>query len=172
MFFILLIIINVKDLPQGAKDFKEMADKYKQLERNIPKIAGVIAVKTIRENFEVQGFIEEGKTASEKWESRKPETDYAYDNYKSYKGRNYKSSNPILKQTGNLKDAIAYKVEDEHKVFIGVNLSLVPYAKAHNEGLGNLPKRKFLDWSKAMSEAIHKDIIKRRKAIFKYFNKK
>jgi hypothetical protein len=157
----------MKDLSQLAKDFKVKADEYKRLQANLPRIAGMVAVKVMRENFAKQGFIEEGSEPAEKWKDRDEKTNYGYDNYKTYSGSVYKSTNPILEQTGNLRDSIAYKVEGENKVFIGVNLTLFPQAQAINEGLGNQPKRQFLGWSKILAETIHATIVRRRKAIFR-----
>jgi phage gpG-like protein len=156
----------MKDISQLPRDFAEMQRKYKKLQTDTPRIAGTIAVKVMRENFAAQGFIEEGAQPSEKWEKRDEKTDHGYDTYKTYKGSVYSSSNPILKQTGNLRDAIAYKVEGENKVFIGVDINKVPYAQAHNEGWGDMPKRKFLGWSKKLGEEIKKRITKERSIIF------
>ena len=160
----------MKTLQQGAQDMKRLADEYKAFDRNIPKIAGAIAVKVIHKNFKKQGFVEEKGTQT-KWSARKPQTNYAYDNYKSYKGNRYGSDRPILLQSRNLYRGISFKVEGEHKVFVGVNLNEVPYAQFVNERVRDGTQDKYLGWSKGIAESIHEDIVRRRAKIFKNFQK-
>lgn len=162
---------ELKTLAQGAADMKRLADEYKTFERNLPKIAGAVAVKVIHENFEKQGFVE-SKGTQTKWSARKPQTNYAYDNYKTYKGNRYGSDRPILLQSRNLYRGISFKIEGEHKVFVGVDLNLVPYAKFVNERVRNGTQDKYIGWSKGMAESIHAEIVKRRAKIFKNFEER
>ena len=170
----------MKTLAQGAQDMKRLADEYKAFDRNIPKYAGTAAVKYFKHNFDpdVQGFREE-KGKITKWKARDKKTNYAYDNYKTYKGGQYSGSHLILRQSGNLRDSIDFKVEGDHKIWVGVNGNKlgenhkngIGFAQAINEGLGHQPKRQFIGWSKGLAEAIHKDIVRRRAKIFKNFQK-
>ena len=160
----------MKDLKTGAKELKAMADAYKKLDKDVPRIAGIVAVKIMRENFAKGGW-QEKKGSIDKWKARKAATNFAYDHYHNYKGSVYNSGNPVLRQSGNLRDSISYKLEGAHKVFIGSNLNLAPYAEAHTEGLNNQPKRKFIGWSEYLAESIHAELKKRRAAIFKNLKK-
>jgi len=157
----------MKDFKELYRDFQKISKEYSDLQKNLPRIAGDAAVKVIRHNFEVEGFCEDSEQPQQKWSDRDEKTDYGYDNYKTYSGRNYSSSNPILKQTGNLRDSVGFKVEGENTVFIGSNLTLVPYAKAVNERVRNGVPDKFLGWSKFMAETIKNVIQRQRKNIFR-----
>ena len=128
--------------------FSELVSKFDKanaemqaLIHDAPRIAGVVGVKVIKENFALQKF--DSGNGGEPWGQRKPATDRAYDRRWGVKGTVYKSSNPILVQTGNLRDSITFEA-DGSNVRIGTDIS---YAKAHNEGENNEPKRKFLDYS-------------------------
>jgi hypothetical protein len=156
----------MKDLSQLAKDFKIKADAYKRFQQDLPRIAGQIAVNVVKHNFDVGGFCEETDQPEQKWSDRDEKTDYAYDNYSTYKGSNYSSANPILQQTRKLRRGVMFKVEGENKVFIGEDLSIVPYAQSVNERVRNGVQDKFLDWSKYMALKIKEEITKRRSQIF------
>jgi phage gpG-like protein len=117
---------------------KELESEVKKLDKNMPRLLGTEAVKDVKSNFDKQGY--EGQ----KWRSRSAKTNEQYDRRGNYKGSVFNSSNPILKQTGNLYDSIEYKVT-ENQVEVGSFLShIIPYAKRHNEGLKGMPQRKFI----------------------------
>jgi phage gpG-like protein len=129
---------SLKDL---LSKFKKDSEAAKKIVASLPKIIGTEAVGSIRRNFAIEGY-QDGKSLTQ-WEKRKPSTDKAYDRRGSYKGSVFNSENPILRQTGNLKDSIKYQASIG-KVRVGTNLDIIPYAQAHNEGLGHQPKRQFM----------------------------
>lgn len=149
----------MKSLSQLFSDISNARKAMQQVVDSAPRIIGVEAVKCIKENFQKQGYDSGfGFTA---WVKRKPETNKSYDHGRTvnsktgklskyrtgkngtYKGSVYSSSNPILDQTGNLKNSVAYKAS-RRRVFVGVNLAIIPYAKAHNQGEHHEPKRQFM----------------------------
>lgn len=156
----------MKTMTDLERDFKLLQEDYKKLDDQIPRIAGITAVKVFR-----QGILSGVDINGVNFVSRKPETDKAYDRGgKTYKGGKFSSSNPILKQIGNLFDGLKYTAE-ENIVHIGVDLNKVPYAQAHNEGLNNQPKRQYLGFTERLAEIIAKEIRRRRMKIFTKFQK-
>lgn len=146
-------------LEQLLSDFQRARSDFEKVSKDLPRIIGVESKKAAKNNFALQGYL--GPSGLEKWEVRKPATNAAYDKgktrdlktgklskYRSGKNANFKgsvfsSSKPILEQTMDLYNSIDYKIAGGY-VFVGVNLALVPYARAHNEGLHHEPKRQFL----------------------------
>ena len=158
----------MKDLATLQRDIAEARKGMQALNENLPRIIGVETVKIIKQNFDMQGY-DSGK-GFEKWTPRKPATNAAYDRgrtritrgpntgklskYRSgknstYKGSVYSSAKPILDQTGTLKNSIHYRAM-KRRVFIGVNLSEVPYAEAHNAGWNHEPRRQFMPYRAQM----------------------
>lgn len=149
----------MNSLQQLLSDFKQARRDHEQMMKNAPRIIGVESVKIIHNNFKISAY--DSGHGIEQWKARKATTNKAYDRGKSinpktgklskyrtgknstYKGSVFSSQNPILIQTRNLYNSIQYTISGGY-VFIGVNLSLVPYAKAHNEGLHHEPRRKFM----------------------------
>ncbi len=121
----------------------------------MPRIIGAVSVQIIRENFKIQSY--DTGNGTTKWQPRKYETNKAYGGSfthglsriqnntraKQYRGSVYSASKPLLMQSLNLYNSIAYKILGK-RVFIGLNLSIVPYARAHNEGLNHEPVRQFM----------------------------
>lgn len=153
----------MKSIEDLKKDFEKKAKEYKAFENAKTRIAGNIAKKEISRNFESQGY--DNGFALWKWKKRKASTDAAYyKRGKNIKGRVFSSKNPILVQTGNLKDSVRYRTVGKSTVLVGVNDKTVPYAKAHNEGAGKLPKRQYMPINKVSLNII--------RAIAKEFNKR
>lgn len=71
--------------------------------------------------------------------------------YKERKKRKHGFEYPILRATGKLESAATDKTDQGNitkitktSLTIGVNGSVIPYARAHQEGLGRMPVRKIL----------------------------
>jgi len=181
----------MKSLTDLVRDWADARRKMEKSISDIPRIAGIVAVKVIRQNFEIQGY--DSGIGITKWPKRSPKTDAAYDRGKTvnaktgklskyrtgkngtYKGSVFSSSKPILDQTGALKNSVNY-VATKRSVFVGINLSLVPYAIAHNQGLHHEPQRKFMPLPNEkpnikMLRAIESKIIYERKQAMKTFAK-
>lgn len=149
----------MKSLANLFTDMSNARKAMQQVVDSAPRIIGVEAVKSIKQNFSLQGY--DSGISFTKWPKRKPQTDAAYDRGRTvsprtgklskyrkgkngtYKGSVYSSSKPILDQTGDLKNSVHY-LASKRRVFVGVNLALIPYAKAHNEGLNHEPKRQYM----------------------------
>lgn len=169
----------MKTIAHLINDFQNFLAQYNKNMAELPRVMGKIAVDVVHENFEAQGYIAD--EAVIKWEKRSLLTDKTYDSRgKNYKGSVYSSSNPILRQTGNLYNAIRYSVRGKYKVFIGVNTTIIPYAQIHNEGLeGNafgkypfkMPQRKFIGISQKLRKRIFKEIQSKNKIAFKFLSK-
>lgn len=181
----------MKNLTDLVKDWADARKKLQQSVDSIPRIAGVIAVKIIKENFIGEEY--DSGIGTTKWKPRKASTNAQYDagkirnsktgklsKYRSgkngnYKGSVYSSSNPLLRQTLNLFNSINY-VATNKRVFIGVNKTLVPYAEAHNQGLNHQPQRQFMPYGNQkpnikMLRAINKRVVYERDIALKAFKK-
>jgi hypothetical protein len=138
-----------KSLAQLLVDMKAAKEAMKKLQGNIPRIIGNEAVKVIKQNFALQGYDSgAGVTA---WPQRSPATNHRYNKRYGVKGSVYQSTNPLLKQTGILYNAIQYKIQGK-LVYIGVDIGAVPYAEKMNTGgpgkwgknATNTPARKYM----------------------------
>jgi hypothetical protein len=107
----------------------------------LPRIIGNEAVRAVRQNFISQGY--DSGIGKESWPARADKTNKAYDRRGILKGSVYRSGNPLLLQTRNLYNAVQYKIIGK-LVIIGVDETLIPYAKRMNEGGGGVPPRKFM----------------------------
>ena len=153
---------NFKDLITKLEGVRNGVFKFKQA---ILIEAGNEFVKLAHENFKNKGFKDGASTIT--WANRKKATNDAYDarnkegkRKKAYKASVYSSKNPLLQQTGNLRDSIHYQTTP-NGVFVGVNLKIVPYAKIHNTGGktgkgGNMPRRKYLGITKEHFKILRK----------------
>lgn len=125
-------------LDDMMKDMAKAREELEALAKATPRIIGIEAVRVVKENFVKQGY--DSGNGFTPWAKRKASTNKAYSRNRgagqtsNFKGSVFSASKPILRQTNNLYDSINYKVSSGG-VFIGVNLLLVPYARAHNEGL-------------------------------------
>lgn len=139
----------MKSIAQLIADMKAAKEAMRKLQENIPRIIGNESVRAIKANFRLQGY--DSGTGVATWKQRSPATNTRYDKRSGVKGSVYQSSNPILKQTGVLYNAIQYKVQGK-LVFVGVDLGVVPYAKKMNDGgpgkwgknATNTPARKYM----------------------------
>jgi len=116
-----------RDLARALQDLRDAKQQMSKLEDRAPTIAGVEGIKWIQENFQKESY--DGK----KWKPRSDRTNAAYDRRSGVKGSVFNSGNPILRQTGNLFDAIRKKITGT-KVFLGFDTGKVPYGVVHNEG--------------------------------------
>ena len=123
----------MKPITQLLADFRKDNEAVKEVIKKLPKIIGNASLVAIDNNFKLQGYFD-GKRIVQ-WKERSPKTNKSYDaRGKSYKGRVFNSSNPILVQTQRLRNRIKYQ-NWAKKVFVYVDLGVVPYAQVHNEGL-------------------------------------
>ena len=108
----------MKDIKELAEDLRKQSAQVKILQRNIPKYIASAADKMKDANFSAQGFIENG--TARRWKKRKRETQLS-------------QGKRILHSTGILQESVKSQALS-NRVTVGVDLSKVPYAKAHNEG--------------------------------------
>jgi len=138
----------MKSLAQLKNDLRQAQSAIQKLEADATRVFGIIAVKNIKNNFLLQGY--NSGVGFTSWVPRKAATNKAYSRNRgpgkisNYKGSVYNAANPLLQQTRNLYNSIKAKVLSGNIVFIGINLDLVPYGQAHNEGLNHEPQRQFM----------------------------
>lgn len=129
-------------------DWRGARQQMEQIVKNMPRVIGIEAVKVVKQNFNLHGY--DSGNGFEAWESRKDATNKAYSAGRSkgkqgiYKGSVFSPTKPLLKQTLRLYNSIQYKTRGMSSVIIGVDLGLVPYARAHNEGLNHEPVRQYM----------------------------
>ena len=164
----------MKPIAQLINDFHKVVVTYEKNMQSLPQIIGKIAVDVAHENFKAEGYI--ANEAVNKWKKRSPQTNKNYDR----KGSVYSSKNPLLRQTNKLYNSINYNVKSKNTVFIGVNLSLIPYAQIHNEGLEGkawgknpftMPKRKFIGINQKLKNRIKAKIKIKNKMAFKFISR-
>lgn len=167
----------MKGLNELLRDIANARQQMEKLSNDLPRIIGVESVKVVKLNFALQGY--DSGNGVTKWPARKASTNAAYDRgriknsrtgklskYRSgknstYKGSVYSSSKPLLEQTMNLLNSIHY-VSSRRTVWVGVNLSLVPYAKAINEGLAHQPIRQYMPKPNQGANSKIQSIVKKR----------
>lgn len=143
----------MQSLQALISDFQRMrGDVTTFIDRDLPRIIGIESVKIVKENFINESY-NDGVSVT-KWPPRKESTNASYDRGKNggkyrsgknstFKGSVYSGSKPLLRQTLALFNSIKYSVSGGY-VFIGTNLDVVPYAAAHNQGLGHEPRRQYM----------------------------
>lgn len=128
-------------------DWQTARRAYEKTVDDLPRIVGTIAVRVVKENFKLQAY--DSGIGVTKWVKRADKTNKAYDANRGpgqngrYKGTVYKSTNPLLLQSQNLYNAIQYTTK-RASVLIGVNETLIPYAKIQNEGGRGIPARQYM----------------------------
>lgn len=114
-----------------------LAAKFAKAKSQLPQAVGSSAVNAFKESFRQQRFYSDN---SDPWKRRKDKKD---------PGR------AILVKTGRLRRSIRLRQASFEKILI---LSDVKYAAIHNEGLGKMPKRKFMGNSTRLNKRINKVI--------------
>lgn len=97
-------------------NFQELASKFKRIYDKLPAVAGAIAVRRSKANFQKQGWTPDTQTLP--WQER------------SKKDKS-KRRRAILIQTGALRRSVRITGKGASWVRIG---STLPYSKIHNEG--------------------------------------
>ena len=147
----------MKSLRELVNDWNGTTQRMNELMNDkLPRIIGNEARRVVKENFKLQGY--DSGFGVTKWAKRDPKTDKAYDRGKTvnkhgkqskyrknpsvYKGSVFSSQNPLLEQTRTLYNGIKYVINGK-SIIIGVDIGLIPYAKAMNEGGRGIPARKY-----------------------------
>ena len=112
--------------------------------RNIPKKIAQNATSFFQQNFEKQGFVD---STLKRWKTRKRRSD---------------PGQGILTRTGRMKRSIRPTSATFDRIEIVAD---VPYAKFHNEGIGQT-KREFMGDSKQLRASIKKMVINDLKKVF------
>lgn len=159
-------IQNMESMSALLANWRQASDKMKKLSADTPRIIGNECMKSVKENFALQGY--DSGYGVEPWDKRSEKTDKAYDRgkytltrgprkgqqskyrtgaNKTFKGSVYSSQNPILEQTRNLYNSVTYSIAG-NQVFTGVLRNtrgpVLQYAKKMNEGGNGTPARKYI----------------------------
>lgn len=160
----------MKSLQQLVRDFGAARRAYHTLAEQETRIVKDIAIKETQRNFHMQGYVGDG---FHPWAARKASTNKSYDaKGKNLKGSVYNSSRPLLKQTGNLFNAIGNDSYDtKNMVYVGVNLNQFPgdYPKWLQEGTPHMEARQWVGFSKRMRDRVVTEFQRRRNVIFNKF---
>jgi len=131
-----------KDLNDLFRDFRAAEYAHEKTIEQLPRIVGSILVKEGKNNFNLQGY--KIGTSVIPWKNRKAETNKAYARRgKTYKGSVFSPDAKLLMQTMNMYENFRYWIK-KNSVEVGWDLSIVPYAKAHNEGENHEPRRQVM----------------------------
>lgn len=106
-----------KDLHRFRRDVQRMAREISSLRSDLPRIGGTMAVKFVHSNFQKEMFQDK---IGQAWKPRTPGSPRA--------------SRKLLRDRNILFDSIEYKKTGALGFKVYVDLSIVPYAKIHNEG--------------------------------------
>jgi hypothetical protein len=121
----------MKSMQNLLNDWQNATRNMQKLGNDIPRIFGNEGVKVSKDNFKLQGY--DSGTGLKSWPARSETTNKRYDKRSGVKGSVYQSGNPLLTQTRDLYNAIKYYLQGK-RVTVGVDLTLIPYAKKMNEG--------------------------------------
>lgn len=143
----------VRQLQEHAEEILDFADNV------FPYLAGDIAVNHFKENFEKEGFVDNGLTPWADVKRRDPESPwYGFEPANKKGFSSTRANDPILKDTTELVEAIDYDPRGNGEVAI---INDKPYAQVHNEGglayvFGKKPfemeKRQFIGHSAELDE--------------------
>jgi len=122
-----------KNLNDLLKDWRGTETEMQTLVKALPRIVGSEAVKSVKDNFRLQGY--DSGTGVVKWKERSAATQSLYDKRVWVKGSVYSSTRKLLEQTMALFNGIKYDQIGTGRVRIGVDINLVPYAQYMNEGV-------------------------------------
>lgn len=134
--------------------------KFRAAKAVLPTLVARIAENQFKDNFVKQGFEDLNVDPWREVQRRMPGT-------KAYKyAKAAARSRAILvgRGSGRLKRDIKAVKVTPGEVKIATS---VPYAKAHNEGTGRIPKRKFMGKSKSLNNKLRKEITTQLKRAFK-----
>lgn len=135
-------------LKELEKEFKQLYVKY------APDIAGTIAVRLFKENFQNEGFF------GQSWKEVNRRRGQTKGKAKAWSRRKI-----LTGDTGDLGRSIEYKLDSEGMAIIFTNPSSFkskePYGRVHNEGLRAgrgrgfiMPKRQFMGYHPELAKAI------------------
>lgn len=149
----------IRKLQESAEEVQEFLDN------TWPYIAGDTAVNHFKENFDHEGFMDGGAQPWAEVKRREPDSEwYGFAPNNKNRFSSTRASDPILKDTNELRDATDYEVRGAGEVAI---VNDKPYAEVHNEGgtayvFGKSPfemkKRQFIGDSKELDEKLENDL--------------
>jgi phage gpG-like protein len=130
-----------------AFDFKSKIRKFEQLKRDLPKKISNDGQRFFLKNFD-----------NEQWEGKRWRPRIAYRNL-SKRGQRRNITRKLLVNTGTLRRAVSGSRREatfnriRFEVYVqgkrGFN-----YSTVHNEGIGRMPKRKFMGYNKEFNRIV------------------
>ena len=142
----------------GKWNFAKLEKEMPRLKRELPIICGDLAVNFFRDSFNKQGF---DSSNVQKWK----EVQRRISGTKAHKYATKSArTRAILVKSGALRRATLRKYTSFAKTVI---INEMPYAKVHNEGSKNMPKRQFIGQSKSLDKKTIQEIDRYVKKILK-----
>jgi phage gpG-like protein len=120
----------------------EKVKEFQSLQRTLPKVLGNIAVRHFLKAFDDEAF-SDASERSDPWAARTTATK---------RDRVTGLRRALLVQQGSLKGSIRVKSATWKRIEVGSYG--VKYARYHNRGEGNLPRRQFIGKSAILRQAI------------------
>jgi phage gpG-like protein len=136
-----------------AFNFKTKIAKFKNNRKRLPVAIGAIAKTHFLGSFRNEGFTDQTLSP---WAARTT---------KNKSDRRNKSRRAILADKGHLRRSIRVVRANYNRIEIGS--TGIKYARFHNRGEGNQPKRQFVGGSAMLNLKIAKRIRKETKQIFR-----
>jgi phage gpG-like protein len=137
-----------------AFNFKQKVAEFKRLEHNLPKIIANSAKRHFLKSFKDEGFTD---VTLSPWAKRTTRNSSDRNNPTKRRG--------LLIDSGHLRGSIDVRVARWDK--IKISSKGIPYAKYHNRGKGNNPKRQFIGESYVLNEKIKRTIKRNMKKLLK-----
>lgn len=109
----------MRDIRMFTGDLRAKMVEVRKLNKKIPVYVAGAAGRMKDANFSAEGFVVDG-SARPRWKKRKKESART-------------TGKRVLHGTGILQNSVKIEALSD-RVIVGVDLSKVPYAKAHNEG--------------------------------------
>jgi phage gpG-like protein len=121
--------------------FSNLQKKLDKVLDDSTRIAAALAVRHFRDNFNKQGFDDNG---IQRWAP--------------FKSPNYRPGQSKLVKTSQLRDSIKSQILGRGQIVIYTDR---PYAAYHNNGTTKIPQRKFIGPSRSLNKLIKTEIMNR-----------
>lgn len=116
--------------------------EFKAFMNNVTKVIAVTAKKHSVDRWKDQGYYIENTGSFKPWKARKRET-------RQSRGK------AILVDTGDLRLSVKGRAVSKTRAIVQ---SALPYSAKHNEGLGSMPKRQFLNDNLILGKELEKSV--------------
>lgn len=138
----------------GKMNFRNAELLAKKMSGKLAPVIGNIAQRHFQENFDKEGFVDDGL---KKW----PEVERRMPGTRAYRyGKLSSRTRPILRGSGTpiLSNSIRVLRATSRRIEVGTTGTANKYAEVHNAGIGRMKKRQFVGNSRILNEKFEKRI--------------